>query len=83
MRSYATSRPRGECARQISEPLKTGHPEVDWRGILGFRNVLVHDYLAVDLNGSGTLSNMIYLVGSRRDQLDKAFIKHTAQVIFD
>lgn len=23
---------------------------MDWRGIVGFRNVLVHDYLGVDLN---------------------------------
>ena len=39
----------GESARRISEPLKAKYPEVEWRSILGFRNVLVHDYLAVDL----------------------------------
>jgi uncharacterized protein with HEPN domain len=34
---------------RLSEELKTLHPEVDWRGIAGFRNVIVHDYLGVDL----------------------------------
>jgi uncharacterized protein with HEPN domain len=24
-------------------------PAVDWKGLAGFRNVLVHDYLGVDL----------------------------------
>jgi uncharacterized protein with HEPN domain len=24
-------------------------PSVDWKGLAGFRNVLVHDYLGVDL----------------------------------
>ena len=29
--------------------MKEPHPEVDWRGIAGFRNVLVHDYLGVNI----------------------------------
>ncbi|MCK5355169.1 MAG: DUF86 domain-containing protein, partial [Methyloprofundus sp.] len=24
------------------------HPEINWRAISGFRNVLVHDYLGLD-----------------------------------
>ena len=28
----------------IGDRLKSLHPEVDWRAISGFRNVLVHDY---------------------------------------
>lgn len=39
-----------ESARRLSDPLKNRYPEVDWRGISGFRNVLVHDYLGVDLD---------------------------------
>jgi uncharacterized protein with HEPN domain len=38
-----------ESSQRISPELKIAHPEVDWRGISGFRNVLVHDYLGVNL----------------------------------
>jgi uncharacterized protein with HEPN domain len=38
-----------ESTQRLSGPLKTTHPEVDWRGIAGFRNILVHDYLGVNL----------------------------------
>ena len=34
---------------RLPDPLKNGHAEVDWRGLVGFRNVLVHDYLGVSL----------------------------------
>jgi uncharacterized protein with HEPN domain len=33
----------------VSDGLQAEHPEVDWLKIRGFRNVLVHDYLGVDL----------------------------------
>ncbi len=33
--------------------LKDLHPEVDWRAISGFRNVLVHDYLGINLERAG------------------------------
>ncbi len=38
-----------EATQHLSESLKARHPEVDWRAIAAFRNVLVHDYLGVDL----------------------------------
>ena len=38
-----------ESTQRISSELKSAHPEIDWRGISGFRNVLVHDYLGVNL----------------------------------
>ena len=31
------------------------HPEVDWRGISGLSNVLVHDYFEVDLETIRTI----------------------------
>jgi len=36
---------------RLSEELKANIPDVDWRNISGFRNILVHDYLGgIDLN---------------------------------
>jgi uncharacterized protein with HEPN domain len=37
-----------ESTQRISDPMKALHPEVDWRAIAGFRNVLVHDYLGIN-----------------------------------
>ena len=39
-----------ESTQRISDELKALHPEVDWRAIAGFRNVLVHDYLGINLD---------------------------------
>jgi uncharacterized protein with HEPN domain len=38
-----------ESTQRLSDSLKATHPEVEWYKIAGFRNVLVHDYLGVDL----------------------------------
>ena len=38
-----------ESTQRLSQTMKASHPEVDWRGISGFRNILVHDYLGVNL----------------------------------
>jgi len=38
-----------ESTQRLSQTLKASHPEVDWRDISGFRNILVHDYLGVNL----------------------------------
>jgi uncharacterized protein with HEPN domain len=38
-----------ESTQHLSQALKDSNPEVDWRGISGFRNILVHDYLGVNL----------------------------------
>lgn len=38
-----------ESTQRIGDRLKVLHPEVDWRAIAGFRNVLVHDYLGINL----------------------------------
>jgi uncharacterized protein with HEPN domain len=34
----------GEAARQVSDSFREGHPEVPWRGLVGLRNVLAHEY---------------------------------------
>jgi uncharacterized protein with HEPN domain len=38
-----------ESTQRLSNSLKAAHPEVEWYKIAGFHNVLVHDYLGVDL----------------------------------
>lgn len=38
-----------ESAQRLSDNLRAGHPEIEWRRIAAFRNVLVHDYLGIDL----------------------------------
>lgn len=35
--------------QRLSPALQAAHPEVPWRQLSGFRNVVVHDYLGVDL----------------------------------
>jgi uncharacterized protein with HEPN domain len=39
-----------ESTQRLSDRAKAKHPEADWYKIAGFRNVLVHDYLGVDLD---------------------------------
>jgi uncharacterized protein with HEPN domain len=38
-----------ESAQRLSSALRAAHPDVEWRRIIAFRNVLVHDYLGIDL----------------------------------
>ena len=38
----------GEAASRISELVRTAHPEIPWREIIGTRNRLIHGYDAVD-----------------------------------
>ncbi len=38
----------GEAARQIPQNLREQYPEVDWSRVVGFRNIVIHSYFAVD-----------------------------------
>ena len=38
-----------ESSQHISNERKQSHPEVDWFALSGFRNILVHEYLGVDV----------------------------------
>ncbi len=44
-----------ESTLRLAEATKATHPEVNWRAIRGFRNVVVHDYMAVDLKAVGDI----------------------------
>ncbi|MCH7802409.1 MAG: DUF86 domain-containing protein [Chloroflexi bacterium] len=39
-----------ESTQRLSESVKTQYPDVEWRRIAAFRNVLVHNYLGVDMD---------------------------------
>jgi uncharacterized protein with HEPN domain len=38
----------GEAANRLSRGFRAAHPEIPWRGIIGQRNVLSHEYGDVD-----------------------------------
>jgi uncharacterized protein with HEPN domain len=39
----------GESARSMNAVTRDRHPEISWRDIIDFRNLLVHEYFRVDL----------------------------------
>lgn len=39
-----------ESTQRLSDPLKATYPEIEWQRIAAFRNVLLHNYLGVDMN---------------------------------
>ena len=50
--SYAVIRAlevAGEAARHIPEEITQKYPKVPWGDMIGMRNVLIHDYIEVDL----------------------------------
>lgn len=38
-----------ESTQRLSISTKSKRPDIDWNAISGFRNVLVHDYLGIDI----------------------------------
>ncbi len=38
-----------ESTQRLTDEIKGQYPEVDWRGLSGFRNVLAHGYLGLDI----------------------------------
>jgi uncharacterized protein with HEPN domain len=34
----------GEAARRLSDEFRQAHPEINWRRIIGLRNILIHRY---------------------------------------
>ena len=40
----------GEAARHVPMEVREQLPEINWRQIVAFRNVVIHEYFAVDLD---------------------------------
>ena len=38
----------GEAAKTIPEAIRSQHPEVDWKKLVGLRNILIHEYFGID-----------------------------------
>ena len=42
-----------ESSQRLSSEIKGSEPQIPWRELAGFRNVIVHGYLGVDLGAVG------------------------------
>ncbi len=40
----------GEAARYLPDELRSNAADIDWRRVVGLRNVIAHEYFAVDLD---------------------------------
>ena len=39
----------GEAAKHVPDDFRDRHPEINWRGMAGFRDILIHEYFGIDL----------------------------------
>lgn len=39
----------GEACRAIPEEIREEHSEIEWRKIIGLRNILIHQYFGIDV----------------------------------
>ena len=46
----------GEATKQLSDDLRTAHPDIPWRRIAGLPDVLIHRYMSVDLDAVWTIT---------------------------
>ena len=50
IRAYARSLEIiGEASKKIPSSFKKKHPEIEWKGMAGMRDKLIHDYFGIDL----------------------------------
>ena len=67
----------GEAVKRVSLEFRSGHPEVPWKKIAGFRDIVVHNYFNVDVNEvwrilqedlPGLIKSLEPLIPPERDQ---------------
>ena len=39
----------GEATKNLTQDFRSKHSEIDWTGMAGFRDILIHQYFGVDL----------------------------------
>jgi uncharacterized protein with HEPN domain len=67
----------GEATKRLSKQLCSRHPDIPWRRIAGLRDVLIHDYMGVDINAVWEITQKEVPVLKRRietilKELDRA-----------
>lgn len=40
----------GASVKRLSDDIKSAHPQLPWQRVAGFRDVLAHDYLGLDMS---------------------------------
>lgn len=40
----------GEATKRVSKDMRNLHPEIPWKKMSGLRDVLIHDYMSVDID---------------------------------
>ena len=40
----------GEAAKQLTDKIKARQPQIPWREVSGFRDILIHQYFGIDLD---------------------------------
>ena len=63
----------GEASRKLSDALKARHPEIAWKGAYAMRNLISHDYVAIDprLIWTTAKQEIAKLVDVCRQELDR------------
>ncbi|GBE91213.1 DUF86 domain-containing protein [Nostoc cycadae] len=50
----------GEATKRLSPEIRAAYSDVPWQQIAGFRDVLIHDYLKVNLNRVWGVIEQVY-----------------------
>jgi len=63
----------GEASNKLPKEFREKHPDVPWKSIIGLRNILIHDYLGVDI--VAVWGNIKQELSSLKEQI-KSILEH-------